>query len=385
MRDSGNPALATRTGDNLKGQHVKTGRSLTELAQEIERQSRAKVDYVADTRRVVMTAPAEHDGQHPAAMHLELQNGNGPHTVATSELANRQIGERLAIPARYFERMQTEAPALLARNVNHWLQANPEPRLIRTLDGTARAFLSNRYQRIDNVHVAEVILPILAETPGIEIVSTEITERKLYIKAKSTAIRAEVKGSRRVGDVVEAGICVTNSEVGLGAVSVQPFYFFLACLNGMVRNKEGLRSAHIGTRLDVDEHLASILADDTRKVLDRGVLLKVRDVVRALLDQALHQEAVDRMSAQTRQVITGSPAKAIEVLSNDLTLTEGESASVLRHLIEGGDLSRFGLMNAVTRSAEDAPTYDRASDLEILGARVFDLNEGDWKRIAEAA
>ena len=41
-------------------------------------------------------------------------------------------------------------------------------------------------------------IPILAGTPGIEIVSSEITERKLYIKAVTHAVRAEVK-SRRVG------------------------------------------------------------------------------------------------------------------------------------------------------------------------------------------
>jgi len=34
---------------------------------------------------------------------------------------------------------------------------------------------------------------------------------------------------------------------------------------------------------------------------------------------------------------------------------------LLRHLIEGGDLSQYGLINAVTRTAEDAKFYDRAS------------------------
>lgn len=365
---------------------MNTGKSITALAQEIERQAASKRDYIADTRQLSVEPVQENGpalGAH-AGLRLIVPNGERLALPITT-LAHRQIGERVGVPAKYYERMLAEAPELLARNVNHWLHAAPEQRMIRTLDGHARAFLSNRYQRIDNLHVAETILPILARTDGLEIVSAEVTDRRLYIKAKSTAIRAEVKGTRRVGDFVEAGIAITNSEVGLGAVSVQPFYFFLACRNGMVRNREGLRAAHIGTRHDEAGELANILADDTRRVLDQGVLLKVRDVVRSLLNQSLHQQAVDRMSAQAGERITGDPVKAIELLGNDMGISDGERSGVLRHLIDGGDLSRYGVMNAVTRAAEDAETYDRASELEILGGRVFDLPARDWQRVAVAA
>jgi hypothetical protein len=120
-------------------------------------------------------------------------------------------------------------------------------------------------------------------------------------------------------------------------------------------------------------------------VLDRGVLLKVRDVVRAAMDQARLDEAVRVMQQQTEQRVEGNPAKAIEVLADDFGMTEREGSSVLRHLIEGGDLSRFGLMNAVTRTAEDLESYDRATEFETMGGRLLDLAPANWKRIAEAA
>lgn len=357
---------------------MKTGKSLIELATEIERQAASKVDYVADTRRLAMV-PFDHDG----TMRLEMRNGETT-SMKVGGLAHRQIGERVQVPAKYYDRMLKESPQLLAANVNHWFQAQPEKRLVRTLDGSARAFLSNRYQRIDNAHVAEVVLPVLAKIKDVEVVSAEVTESRLYIKAVTHAVRATLK-SRRVGDIVEAGVVISNSEVGLGAIAVDPFFHFLVCLNGMIRKKEGMRAAHIGTRVDGDEYLAEILADDTKKAIDSSVLLKVRDVVRAAMDRVSFDKAIAAMQETTTQMVTGDPAKAIEILADDFALQDTERSGVLRHLIEGGDLSRFGLMNAVTRTAEDVESYDRATEIETMGGRLLDLPASNWSRIAEAA
>lgn len=354
---------------------MKTGKSLTDLAREIDRQAGAKRDYIADTSALSMVA-----AEPPVGLRVMRSVDVLPITA----LGHRQIGERVGIPARYYEHMLAQAPGLLAVNVNHWFVESPEKRMIRTLDGQVRAFLSNRYQRIDNVQVAEAVLPVLSETKGIEVVSTEITEKRLYIKAVTHNVRAEIK-SKRVGDVVEAGVMISNSEVGLGAVTVTPFMYFLACLNGLVRQGEGMRSAHLGTKVDVDDGLVEVFADDTRKAVDRAILLKVRDVVRAAMDAARFQAAINRMQEQTTQRLSGNPAQAIEVLGNEIGLNESERGGVLRHLIEGGDLSRYGVMNAVTRLAEDAETYDRATELEAAGGRVLDMSAAAWIRIKVAA
>lgn len=367
---------------------MKQGKSLSELAREIERQAQAKIDYIADTTALRLADVPSNTPTPPSraeSIGLELMSPSGaPSTILPiTALGHRQIGDRVGIPAKYYERMLVEAPELLAVNVNHWFRTVPEKRLIRTLDGKVRAFLSNRYHRIDNVHVAEAVLPVLAETPGVEVVSSEITERRLYIKAVTHKVRAEVK-SKRVGDLVEAGVMISNSEVGLGAVTVTPFFYFLACLNGMLRPREGLRSAHLGTRLSEEDAVAQLFADDTRRAVDRSILLKVRDVVRAALDETRFRAAIDQMVEQTTQPIRGNPAAAIEVLGDELGLHEQEKSGVLRYLIEGGDLSRYGVMNAVTRTAEDADSYDRATELEAAGGQVLDMSRSVWERIATA-
>jgi hypothetical protein len=40
---------------------------------------------------------------------------------------------------------------------------------------------------------------------------------------------------------------------------------------------------------------------------------------------------------------------------------------------------------AVTRLAQDAENYDRASDLERLGGRIIELPRSEWRQLAEAA
>lgn len=355
---------------------MKQGRSLQELAIEIERQSKVKQDYVADTRKLAIDVKEERPK-------LILVNGDR-HEMEIGDTAHRQIGERVGIPAKYYDKMLKEAPSLLAGNVNHWFQRQPEKRMVRTLDGKARAFLSNRYQRIDNIHLAQTLLPVVSGIPGIEFRAGEVTERKLYLKFSVTRISGEIK-SKRLGDMVEAGVEISNSEIGYGAVSVVPFFYFLACTNGMTNRKEGLRSAHLGTAHDGDENLAEILADDTKQTLDRGILLKARDVVKAALDEASFRANLGRMQEMVGEVIEGDPVKSIELLGNDFGFTEGEQSIVLRHFIEGGDLSRYGVMNAVTRTAQDLPDYDRASEFEGFGGRVFNLSPESWKRLAKAA
>ncbi|HMM61136.1 MAG TPA: DUF932 domain-containing protein, partial [Candidatus Rifleibacterium sp.] len=198
---------------------MKTELSLTDLAHELQRRSNAKKDFVAHTSQLHMTDDNK----------IQFENGK-LHEFEANEIAHNQIAGRLDIPVKYYKRMQENAPHLLAFNVNHWLHKNPETRMIRTLDGTARAFLSDRYQRIENEEIAETVLPVLLEQDGVEIESAAITESRMYIKAVFTKIEGEVK----LGDVVQAGVAISNSEVGQGAVKVEPLVYRLICRNGMI-------------------------------------------------------------------------------------------------------------------------------------------------------
>lgn len=83
--------------------------------------------------------------------------------------------------------------------------------------------------------------------------------------------------------------------------------------------------------------------------------------------------------------IEGDVQEAVKALSKKKGLTDQEGSSILRHLIEGAELNRWGMMNAVTRAAQDVSTYDRSHELETLGGDILTLPRSEWKVIAAVA
>lgn len=363
---------------------MKTGKSLIELATEIERQAKSKQDFIAPSNALSVQLSEPANGETPKPlMVVPMASTEKDHRYPINRIALGQIASRLEIPNRYMDKMANEAPQLLADNVNVWLQQSKgEKRLVRTLDGNMRAMLSNSYQRIDNNAVAESVLPVLGDFPGIVLRSSEITEQRLYMKFTWPKLQREVKSSRK-GDIVEAGVIISNSEVGMGAVSVSAFAMFLWCTNGAVR-EGGKKFKHVGRHTSMVEETVR-LSDDTRAADDRAQLLVLRDTLRHVMSPASFDPWIEKLQNSTEQKIKGDIPAAVEALTDQFTLTQGEGSSILRHLIEGGDVSRYGLMNAITRTAEDIENYDRATEFEAMGPRLLELPANDWRRIAEAA
>ncbi|BBP03002.1 hypothetical protein TPL01_22140 [Sulfuriferula plumbiphila] len=354
---------------------MKSGRSLVNLAQELERQLVTKQDMVVPSS--LMRCHTDEVGS--CKMMIEETGGVGKYGI--TNLARRQLAEKLKIPFAYFERMRVEQPALLDRNVNTWLQTDNERRMIRTLDGQVRAVLSDRYRRLDNFDLAENVLPILQRLPDARFESVELTETKMYIKLVTPRLQYEMTP----GDVVQAGIVITNSEVGHGTLSVQPLVYRLVCSNGLIASDRALRKTHVGRILQSDDEAITVFRDDTLAADDKAFFLKVRDVVEAAVSEATFRQVVEKMKKTLDIKLTGDPVKTVEVLANRYTLNEIERIGVLRHLIVEGDLSGYGLVNAVTHYSHDVEDYDRATEFEALGGKLIELPASEWKGLAEAA
>ncbi len=352
---------------------MKTGRTLTQIAAELDRQNEQKRDFVANTGSINAELI---DGKN-ISFHLEGVNESFQATQHT----HRQIGDRLKIPAAYYDRIRQDHPELLARTLNTFFHDEPERRLIRTLDGNARAFLSDRYRTLDNFDLAQAVLPVLAEAPDMQVVSTEITDHRFYLKALFP--RTEMEVAR--GDAVQAGVVISNSEIGKGSLRVEPLIYRLVCLNGMIAADHGTKKYHVGRSADGGDLAYEVYRDETLRADDRALWLKVQDTVRASLDTVQFGKIVDQMRRATEVGIGGDPVKAVEEVQRVFNLTDGERGGVLRHLIEGGDLSQFGLLNAITRTSQDIADYDRATDFERMGGQILELPRNQWEQIAAAA
>lgn len=356
---------------------MKNGRNLVDLAAELQRQAETKKDAIVPSRLLEM----QPNGDLQIRMSSESPLGE---IVPLAHTAHRQLGTRVGIPGTYYERMKAAAPELLAQNVNYWFQTAPEDHLVRMLDGQARAFLSNKYQRIDNYEVAEAVLPVLGEL-GVRVISAEVTERRLYLKAVNERSRKDVK----VGDTVEAGVLITNSEIGFGALTVQPLVHRLVCLNGMVVNDTAFRRKHVGKALEVENDAALYLSDETVAQTDKAILMQARDIVRGALDEALFGRTVEKMQAAAGDRIEGSVTESVRVLGKTVGLLQHEAENVLATLIdhgaECGGSTRYGLLNAVTKYAQTVESYDRSTELEAIGGKILDLPSAEWRQIAQAA
>ena len=356
---------------------MKHGRTLQELSAELVRQNYMKCDYLVDTRMLSMSIPES------GPVLKMYQNENWSEPLGINNIAHRQIGQHLGIPAKYYEKMRDEHPELLLMNVNEWFNHTPTTRMIRTLDGNTRAFLSDRYRRIDNHEVATAVLPIIGNMPEAKIESCELTDSRLYLKVVDPRITAEVTP----GDVVQAGVLITNSEVGLGSVNVSPLIFRLVCLNGMIVQDAGIRKYHVGRLNESGTDNFEIYRDETIEADDRAFLMKLEDTVRAAIDQAMFNKLIDGMREATEAKIEPATVpKVIELTANEYRITQDESKGVLGHLIEGGDLSLYSLASAVTRHAQDVESYDRSTELEAIGYKIVTMDPRLWKRInSEAA
>lgn len=355
---------------------MKAGRTLVELAEELMRQREVKKDYLIDTRLLEMTATE-------SGAFLSMNNAERGETtvLGVNDIAHRQIGEALGIPSRYYQRMQQENPQLLEANVNGWFSKEPKTRMIRTLDGNARAFLSDRYRRIDNWEIADAVLPVLYDMKDARVESCEVTDKRMYLKVVNPRLETEVVP----GDIVQSGILITNSEVGMGSVAVQPLVFRLVCSNGMVVNDAATRRYHIGRGNEAGEDY-QLYSSEALAADDKALMLKIRDTVKACVDQTRFETVVNLMKQAAGAKMTAPDIpKMVELASNDYGLSKAEGTSVLDHLIRVGDFSLYGLSNAVTRAAQDVESYDRSTAMESIGYSMLSMEGRAWERLNKAA
>jgi hypothetical protein len=366
---------------------MKTGRSLQELAAEVERQAEAKQDYVASTRDMHVVV-AETDDK--PVVKLEL-GGKSGELLDIGQTAHDQIAAQAEIPAVYYRKMLAEQPRLLAQNVNTWFAEKPQKRMLRTMDRKARALLSDKYRALDNWDFLQAALPAIM---GKEIVSCEITERRLFVKVVDPAIQRHIPNGFRMGDgshksfkvpngeVIPAG-SFGNSEIGYGSLYAEGGWLDKGCTNLAWGFKaRSLKKVHVGQRLEIGDDLYRLVTDETREATDKALWLQFRDAVGAAMSEKGFDDLVGTLTEAAQDKIEGDPIKVVEVAAKRFSLSDDTRSNVLKYLIEGGDLSKFGLANAVTSAANNTVDYEVATDLEKLGGQIIALPKTAWGQLS---
>ena len=352
---------------------MKVGLTLEQLGQELVCQSEVKRDYLVSSNKMTM----ETYGGLPVLRVLDSAGEDCMEPLELNSTAHRQLGGYLRIPASYYERMLKVFPELLVHNVNSWLSRTQEVKLLRTLDGTARAILSNRYWCVDNLQLLQAAVPVIGSMLGVSVVSCGLTETHMYVKIVSERLRDDVVP----GDTVQYGVCITNSEVGMGAIAIQPMLYRLVCTNGMVAGEHlgtGVRRVHKGALLALSGGSSSYDPPGTAHI--RGFIEQFQKALNETLQGAQFGALLDRMRLATQAHIQAQDLTLLlQKIGSAFGLREAEQDCVLEHLLGSQDMTLYGLSNAVTRYAQDVASYDRATQLEAAGYDIMTMSRRQWE------
>jgi len=382
-----------------------------------------------------------------------------------TQIFDDQVAERLDITSSYLRRLrhgktvqgkQTQPPRLdlWDSNVNGLLRGRkpllkhqaftpegeekPEPivvregaaadkrsfflRLIRPDEGPgiARAMLSNKFARLDNVDGLLTMLDGIREagvsTDQLNIYG-DLSETRMMVHVAAPQILAAapgllegyrspfdtgIEGAKRQtqwlsldqrielgrqfrerghGDghhgfyepgnepLVHAGFLLTNSEVGNGRWQIMPAITVLRCSNGLMMTKDGFARTHVGSRLD-DGHVA--WSEDTNSKELMLVRAQTRDVVKAVLSTDYLEKAINDLEAKAGKPVT-EPKRTIEVVAKKLAFSKDEAEGILAHFLMSGQLTTGGVMNAVTSFSQTVSDPDAAHDLNVRALEAMEL------------
>jgi hypothetical protein len=271
--------------------------------------------------------------------------------------------------------------------------STPEPRVIREPQnksvllrafkdadgqpvGTARALLSNAYKIIDHVDTLRAALRGMREAGlGHEnVTQCDLTARKMYVTVEVPEVRAQAAtllkdyvspftGQRGADNpIVHAGFVLGNSEVGDGTFFLYPRIVAEVCTNGMTIKKDvgALTQRHLGARLD--DGLVTY-SDATHRANRELITRMAEDTVRTFLTPDYLHSVVRKLEEKAGEPVA-KPEAAVREITKKLEIPALYD-DVLAHFIKGADLSRGGIMHAVTAAAQsDGIDADTAFRME---------------------
>ena len=364
--------------------------TLTALMQRVQEQAAKKADFLTPTTDIQKITDAE---TNQPALVIEAKAGEPTRILDVNSVAFGQIATHCDIDTRTARRLQANYPAEFDNLINAHFEKEPKRKMVRThLDvtestGVARAFLSDKFKCYDNDDMVETILPPLMENEAqFQVAQANISDSKLYMRFKSLN---QTGTGANLNDVMANGVGFSNSETGMGSVSVYAIMWTLACLNGM-QTENKTRSSHITSARDGDDW--GLLSGEAKAADNRALNLKLRDLVGAYSSREMFDETLEKMKAAAADVIEGeySVADTVDNLGTVMRLTKKETSNVLDGLMktigqagyeQDRPLSRATLINAMT-AAGNVSDIDATDDWQRRGGQLLNMGQRDWHRIA---
>lgn len=374
--------------------------SIQEFAAEIARRAETKKDFIANTKSAEVV-PTDREVTRVKDGKATVYNEPvpvlhvGDMKFGINKIGHAQIAEITRIPKPYYDKMLEEDVGLLTENVNTWFTKNATKQLWRTQDGNLRALRSDKFRTdMEYEDIAASLLPVLLDL-DVDVMSCQVTDTRMYIKCVDKKVTRELAaiggkfgdGKHNIVRCLSPAITISDSEVGYGGANVLTGLYDSFCTNLATFNERSVRKYHVGARHElVGEAHYTMLTDETKRKTQVATMAQLVDVTRAAFDRVQFDALANKVEGtQADKIESDDLVKVVSMAAKTFGLSEVEGKTVLKELASGGDLSRFGLYNAITAASAHVEDYDRASDLERIGAQVIELQANQWKQIATAA
>lgn len=169
---------------------------------------------------------------------------------ALRDMAQLSFAYRLGIPLQYLKRCP---PEIQKYNLDHWITKEKNEELLFRFDGNnVRVVFTPRYTPVDNFEILER-LDSLGYGPDTEVQCSVDHEFMMLNIPEGKAFTVN-------GDKMKSGLSLSNSEVGIAALSISAFILRLVCTNGMIS------STHVAEKY---KHISRKILDEFPEVLER--------------------------------------------------------------------------------------------------------------------
>ena len=318
--------------------------------------------------------------------------------IEPTELFHRQMAEKMGIPIRYYwDMLHGEHYKLLNDNVNYWLNDRTRNMLLRTFiqddnkTGIGRAFLSDKYRRIDNLDLLVATLDTMTGIPGLECTHCDITETNIYAIFENPNVKIDVPelienyrnpsdpDNREAG--FTSGFTLKNSEVGRGGFSITPRGAFVICGNGMTSKEDAYRQIHIGSKTN-DGFLAWNEAVENKNL--ELVRAQMKQYMEYFISTEYLQKAVKPLY-KAKGIEFKKPVDVVKnVTKNHFNYSDEALDKILGYFHKANDESGLGVVQALTYFAHETEDANQQHEIE---ANVYDLvpvlKEYDHKYVAK--
>ena len=375
--------------------------SLQEIVEALQTQTLLKQDFVVpskylrmDNTNLVVLNQEKLDSLSKLLLDTGIavnENDIEKIELAVLDCCHTQIGQRLDIPKKYYDKMLGNSMAnhILDYNVTNWFRLRNENNfLLRTFidkeqkTGIARAILSDRYNVLDNYDVMLATLDAIRESGiNVQIESGDITDTKFYMRFVCPDIEMDapdilknyrVPDGSTGGNGIISGFVISNSETGNGKFSISPRAVVLACRNGMIFKNDAFQKTHLGSKME--EYTTIDWSEETRQKNYELVCSQVKDAIKYYASEEYLGAKIHELIEKGNKELN-HPIETIKNVSKHLSISEEKESSILNYFIKSGDTNAFGVTQALTYFAQHNASPEERYEIESESVMILDSIE----------